>query len=274
MNALAAGWTPDPFATQFDRRDDDSLILRPAGELAPTPSRLIDHLEHWAVAAPDRVLIARRIAGGDWREVSYAQMLRRVQRVAGGLLTRGLSAERPIVILSGNSIEHFTLALAAIWAGIPYCPVSPAYSQVAGELAKLRYVLDLLTPGLVAAFDTRRFERAIARVGGDVDIVGDAPLEGRAVLSLESLEREITQQVMAARLATDANSPVRFLLTSGSTGNPKAVITTNRMCCSNAAMLGQSMPFLASEPPVLGAMTLARFCCGEVSARMSTGPPG
>jgi feruloyl-CoA synthase len=174
-----------------------------------------------------------------------------VQRVAAGLLTRGLSADRPVVILSGNSIEHLELALACAWAGIPYCPVSPAYSQVAGDLAKLRYVLELLTPGLVAAFDTHRFARAIERVDSETEIVGDAPLQGRAVVSLDSLQREVTPPVLAARSACSADSTVRFLLTSGSTGNPKAVVVTNRMCCSNAAMLSQSMPFVTAEPPVL-----------------------
>jgi feruloyl-CoA synthase len=245
-----ANWTPDPFATQFDRRDDGSMILRPLGQLSPTPPRLIDHLEHWARAAPERVLVARRDTGGAWREVTYAQMLARVQRLAGGLLARGLSAHRPLAILSGNSIEHLTLALAAIWAGIPYCPVSPAYSQVAGELARLRYVLELLTPGLVAAFDTPRFARALERVPPDVEIIGDA-VPGRAILSLEALEAAVTPSVLAAPRATGADSTVRYLLTSGSTGHPKAVIVTNRMCCANAAMLRQSMPFLAEEPPVL-----------------------
>jgi feruloyl-CoA synthase len=250
MSGLQASWTPDPFATQFDRRDDGSLILRPLGTMASTPPRLIDHLSHWAEAAPNRVLVARRVGADGWREVSYGQMLHRIRRVAAGLRNRDLNADRPVAILSGNSIEHLTLALACIWAGIPYCPVSPAYSQVAGELAKLRFVLDLLTPGLVAAFDTPRFARALARVSGDVEIVGDAPLEGRAVTSLESLERDPGERA-AAPAATDSNSIVRLLLTSGSTGNPKAVITTNDMCCGNAAMLGQSMPFLKEEPPVL-----------------------
>src|SRR4051812_12771189 len=109
MTAGAANWTPDPFATQFERREDGSLILRPLGELAPYPETLGSSLKQWAREAPDRVLVARRDAAGTWREVSYAQMLSRVKRVAAGLLTRNLSAERPIVILSGNSIEHLTL---------------------------------------------------------------------------------------------------------------------------------------------------------------------
>jgi len=251
MTSGAAKWTPDPFATQFERRDDGTLILRPLGELARYPDRLASSLEYWARESPDRVLVARRDATGAWQSVSYAQMLDRIRRVAAGLLTRNLSAERPIAILSGNSIEHLTLALAAMWVGIPYCPVSPAYSQVAGDLAKFRYVLELLTPGLVAAFDTPRFTRALDVVPAGVEIVGDASLEGRAITTLESLEQPEGSEVEAAYLATHADSIVRFLLTSGSTGQPKAVITTNRMCCSNAAMLRQSMPFLGSEPPVL-----------------------
>jgi feruloyl-CoA synthase len=251
MNALVASWTPDPFATEFDRRDDGSVILRPLNELPSVPSTLIDSLAHWARVAPDRVLVARREAGGAWREVTYGRMLERVRRVAAGLSTRGLSAERPIVILSGNGIEHLTLALAAMWAGIPYCPVSPAYSQVAGELERLRHVMDLLTPGLVAAFDTPRFARALARLGRDIEVIGDAPVDGRDVRELATLERPLTGIGNGDRAKTDEDSIVRFLLTSGSTGKPKAVVTTNRMCCSNAAMLRQSMPFLADEPPVL-----------------------
>jgi len=248
---VATSWTPDPFATRFERRGDGTLILRPERELPPFPQRLADSLEHWARVAPTRVLVARRGVDGAWRTVTYEQMLSRIQRLAAGLLTRKLSAERPIAILSGNSIEHFTLGLAAMWAGIPYCPVSPAYSLVAGELERLRYVMDLLTPGLVAAFETPRFARALACIAADVEIVGDAPLADRPVSSLPALEHDDPARVVDAHALTDRNSIVRFLLTSGSTGHPKAVITTNLMCCSNAVMLLQSMPFLAIEPPVL-----------------------
>jgi feruloyl-CoA synthase len=248
MNARAASWTPDPFATQFERREDGSVILRPLRDLAAVPRTLIESLEHWANVAADRVLVARRDADGAWREVTYGQMRERVRRVADGLSTRALSAERPIVILSGNSIEHLTLALAAMWTGIPYCPVSPAYSQVSGDLERLRFVIDLLTPGLVAAFDTPRFARALDRIDRDVEVIGDAPVDGRAVRALETLEGSARG---VDRAGTQEDSIVRFLLTSGSTGKPKAVITTNRMCCSNAAMLRQSMPFLADEAPVL-----------------------
>ena len=215
MAAPSASWTPDPFATQFERRDDGSLILRPLGKLAPVPPTFIVHLEHWAQVAPDRVLVARRDARGAWREVTYAQMLLRAQRVGSALLGRSLSAERPIAILSGNSIEHLTLALAAVWAGIPYCPVSPAYSQVAGDLVKLRYVLDLLTPGLVAAFDTPQFARALARVGEGVEILGDAEVEGRAVTSLESLDAGDASPARAGRPPHERGSTQRETMRAG-----------------------------------------------------------
>jgi len=241
MAASASDWTPDAFATQFERRADGTLLLEPLGELGAFPERLVDSLEHWARVAPDRVLVARRDVNGQWIEVSYSQMLGRIQRVGRGLLAHDLSADRPLVILSGNSIEHLTLGLAAMWVGVPYCPVSPAYSLVAGDLDRFRYAMELITPGMAAAFDAPRFARALSRLDSDVDVVTE----------LDSLELPVTDRVAQAHAATNADSVARFLLTSGSTGHPKAVITTNRMCCANAAMLRQSMPFLASEPPVL-----------------------
>lgn len=233
-------WTADPFHTEVERRADGTLYLRPTQALSAFPERLMDSLEYWAKVAPLRVLVARRVAGGEWQTVTYQQMLTRVRRIAAGLLTRDLSAERPIAILSGNSIEHLTLAFAAMWAGIPYCPVSPSYSQVSADLQKLRYVLGLLTPGLVAAFDTPAFARALDLVPNSIKVT-----------SLDALEVEPTAALDAVHAHTNADSIAKFLLTSGSTGQPKAVITTNRMLCSNAHMLRQPMPFLVEEPPVL-----------------------
>ena len=243
-------WTADPFHTEVERREDGTLYLRPSQPLSAFPERLMDSLEHWAKVAPQRVLVARRTPAGEWRTVTYEQMLARVRRIAAGLLMRNLSVERPIAILSGNSIEHLTLAFAAMWAGIPYCPVSPSYSQLSGDLQKLRYVLELLTPGLIAAFDTPMYARALEDVSDTIEIVGDADLD-RPVTTLAALEAESRVVVDAAHARTDADTIAKFLLTSGSTGQPKAVITTNRMLCSNAHMLRQPMPFLVDDPPVL-----------------------
>lgn len=244
-------WTADPFHTEVERRADGTLYLRPVEALSAFPERLMDWLASGAKAAPQRVLVARRVAGGEWHTVTYEQMLTRVRRIAAGLLTRDLSAERPIAILSGNSIEHLTLAFAAMWAGIPYCPVSPSYSQVSTDLRKLRYVLDLLTPGLVAAFDTPAFARALQLVPDSIAVVGDGDAGGREATSLDALEAEPSAALDAAHARTNADTIAKFLLTSGSTGQPKAVITSNRMLCSNAHMLRQPMPFLGDEPPVI-----------------------
>jgi feruloyl-CoA synthase len=251
MSRAACDWTPDPFLTDVDRRADGTLLLRPRALLGKYPVRLTDTLECWAHAAPDRTLIARRGADGDWIEVSYRDVLARVQRIAAGLQARDVSAERPIVVLSGNSIEHFVLGLAAMWAGVPYCPVSPAYSQVSQDLGRLRYVLDLLTPGLIAAFDTRAFERALAAVPDGAEIVGDAQIAGRPVTTLAALEAAPSSALEEAHARVGSDTIARFLLTSGSTGQPKAVITTHRMICSNALTLRQALPFLVDEPPVL-----------------------
>jgi feruloyl-CoA synthase len=244
-------WTADPFLTDVERRDDGAVLLRPRRVLEAYPARLTDMLEQWARIAPDRILVAERAVDGEWIEVTYAQMLERVRYIAAGLLAHDLSAERPIAILSGNSIEHFTLGLAAMWAGIPYCPISPAYSQASGDLTKLRQILDLLTPGLIAAFDTDSFERALMLAPREAVIVGDAQLSGRAVSPFSAIASAPTIALAHAHKNVDADTIARFLLTSGSTAQPKAVITTHRMICSNAMALRQALPFVASEPPVL-----------------------
>jgi feruloyl-CoA synthase len=252
MQGKQLRWTPDPFHTEVERRDDGTIYLQPTASLPPYPERLTDALERWAQLTPQRVLVARRASGGEWQTVTYLQMLTRVRRIAAGLLTRELCAERPIAILSGNSIEHLTLAFAAMWAGIPYCPISPTYSQVSKDLEKMSYVLQLLTPGLLAAFDTTAFQRALTiPAANDLEIIGDADIAGRRVTSLTALEAEPTAVLDAAHQRTHADTIAKFLLTSGSTGHSKAVITTHRMLCSNAQMLRQPLPFVVDDPPVL-----------------------
>ena len=251
MGIAAHGWRPEPFLTDVERREDGTLLLRPRAALGQYPARLTDTLEYWASTAPDRVLIARRGADGVWIEVSYREALARVQRIAAGLHARRLSAERPILILSGNSIEHFILGLAAMWAGVPYCPVSPAYSLVSRDLGRLRYVMSLLTPGLVAAFDTPVFERALATAPEGAEIVGDGGVRGRSVIALAALEAAHSSALAEAHERVGPDSIARFLLTSGSTARPKAVITTHRMICSNALIVREALPFVVDDPPVL-----------------------
>ena len=208
--------------------------------------RLTDRLLHWAATAPDRTFMARRAKNadgttGDWRHVTYREALDKARRIGQALIDRKLDAERPVAILSENGIEHALLALGCLYAGIPFCPVSPAYSLVSQDYDKLRHVLSTLTPGLVFAADEARYGKAVRATVG----------EGTEVIYGEPPESEPTPAVDAAMRATGPDTITKFLFTSGSTKLPKAVVNTHRMWCANQQQMRQSMPVLAEEPPVL-----------------------
>ncbi len=144
-----------------DRRPDGTLYIRSRQPLEDYHDTIAEPLEHWARVAPDRVYLAQRDANGDWCKLTYAEVLGAVQRIGAALLRRGLSKDQPIVILSGNDIEHALLALASMYVGIPYAPISPAYSLMSSDFGKLRMIVELLTPGMVFAADGAAFGRAI-----------------------------------------------------------------------------------------------------------------
>ena len=238
----------------LEREPNGVIHMRTAQVLAPYHGTLAEPLEHWAKAAPDRVFLAQRDADGGWRKLSYAQVLQDVRRIGAALLRRGLSPERPIVIISGNGIEHALLALAAMYVGVPYAPISPAYSLLSSDFGKLRMIVELLTPGLVFANDGTPFSRALyATVPDHIElVVARNPLSDRkTTLFSELLAAEDDANVSAARAAVSADSIAKFLFTSGSTGQPKAVINTHRMLCSNQAMIAAGFVFVTDEPPVV-----------------------
>ena len=160
-------------AVHVERREDGTIYLRPKAPLIDYPVRLTDRLHHWAKAAPDRVFMAERNAARGWRQITYAELLASSRHIASALLARGLSAEKPVVILSGNSIDHALIAFGALYAGIPFCPVSPAYSLVSRDYGKLGYLMKLLTPGLVFADDAAKFADALA---ANVPLASRSPL--------------------------------------------------------------------------------------------------
>ncbi|HWW20993.1 MAG TPA: feruloyl-CoA synthase [Steroidobacteraceae bacterium] len=246
-------WRPGSFAVSVHTDTDGSILLTPTTALAGYPLRVTDELERWAALAPERIFVAQRDHQAAWRRVSYAQALQQVRRLANALIALNLSPDRPLAILSGNSIEHLLLSLAALYIGVPYCPISPAYSQAAPDFTKLRYVMQLLTPGLVAAFNSARFERAIlSAVAPGVPLLGDCDAIGeRKLHPWQRFASDEAPLAQAAHQRVGADTIAKFLLTSGSTGHPKAVITTHRMLCSNQIMLRSALPFLADEPPVL-----------------------
>ena len=222
-------------------------------------TRMTDRLVHWAKTRPEATMLAKRVKNadgtlGDWRHISYAQAWQSARSIAQALIDRGLSAERPVVIMSENDLEHALLSLGCLVAGVPFCPASPAYSTVSQDFEKLRHILTTLTPGLVFAADAKRYGKAIeAAVGQDIEVVlHSGEMAGRTTTTFESLlATPATPAVDAAMQATGPDTIAKFLFTSGSTKLPKAVVNTQRLWCANQQQMAQSMPVLAETPPVL-----------------------
>ena len=258
----AAKYRPLKFGvTRATLRDGDTGVhyLSAQQDLPAFPARITDRLVHWAQTRPEQTLFARRTKNadgstGDWRHITFSQALDAARRIGQGLLNRGLSTDHPVLILSENDLEHALLALGCIYAGIAYCPTSPAYSLVSQDFDKLHHVVKTLTPGLVFASDAHRYSRAmLATLGESVELMTtEGTVPGRATTSFASLlATEPTPAVDAAMAATGPDTITKFLFTSGSTKMPKAVINTQRMWCANQQQMAESMPVLAEGPLVL-----------------------
>ena len=275
-----------------DERADGTVILRAAQPLGDYPVVLTDRLARWAREVPDRTLLAWRRSHGTTRitdrtsskhgpdaqqvartspiaseiversfeRLTYGEALEKMRSLGQALLDRQLSADRPLVILSGNSVEHLLLALAAQHVGVPYAPISPAYSLVSTDFTALKQILGLLSPGLVFVSDSARFARALdATLAPDVEVVDAAAVTesshaagGRRTRSFDSLLSTVpTSAVDRRHAAISRDGIAKILFTSGSTGTPKGVVNTHRMICSNQQMILQTLPFLGDAPPVL-----------------------
>jgi feruloyl-CoA synthase len=240
-----------PADTLIERRADGCILARSPHRLGAYPAKITERLDHWAEVAPDRVFLADRPAGAAWRTLSYGVALTHVRSVAQSLLNRRLSNDRPVVILSGNSIEHGILALGAMYAGIMYVPVAPAYSLIARDFATLRALWESLHPGLVFAAEGEPFLRALKAV--DIpEVVTCRAIDGFATTAFdELLAVPTTAAVDDAQRRVGPSTIAKLLYTSGSTGRPKGVINTQRMLCANQEMLRTVLPLLDDEPPVL-----------------------
>ena len=239
---------------RFAYRPDGSIVVDSPDRLGSYPRALTERLEHWALVAPDRVFLAERDADRNWRTITYSEAFATVRAIGQALLDRGLSAERPVMILSGNDINHALLGLAAVHVGIPYAPISVPYSTMATDFARLRHIFAKLTPGLVFAAAPGPFARAIeAVVPRSVEIVltgGELP--DRAHTGFDDLAAaRATPAVDQAHAKITPDTIAKFLFTSGSTGLPKGVINTQLMWCSNQQMILESLRFMEDTPPVI-----------------------
>jgi feruloyl-CoA synthase len=222
-------------------------------------SRISDRLIHWAKAAPDRIWMAQRVKQadgrrGDWRTITFAQALAQARSVGQTLLDAGLNQQRPLAILSENDLEHAVLALACLYVGVPYCPVSPAYSTVSQDYDKLRHVVNTITPGMVYAADGVRYAKALAAIADPqvkVIIGRGAELIAGAQPYEALVNTAATAAVDVAQQSVGPEAIAKFLFTSGSTKLPKGVINTHGMWCANQQQMRQSMPLLAQEEIVL-----------------------
>ena len=254
----------------ISRSADGSVVMRAAQPLGHYPATLTDSLEEWGRKAPERTLLAWRprpvdraettAPGEPFARLTFADAVTRMRCLGQALLDRSLSAERPLAILSGNSVEHLMLALAAQHVGVLHAPISPAYSLVSRDYGSLKYVLSLLSAGVVFVSDPALFAPALdAALAPDVEIVHpeEMPVPARVASrwrtsTFESwLQVASTSDVDRRHAAIQPDEPAKILFTSGSTGTPKGVINTHRMICSNQQMILQALPCLGEEPPVL-----------------------
>jgi len=241
-------WDPQ---LKWETRPDGTWIIWREDPIAAYPDRMTDMIDHWAKQTPDTVWMAER-DGDDWRTITYGALAKTVREVGQWLLDQGLNTERPLMILSENSLEHAEIAMAAQYVGIPSAAISPAYSLVASDYAKLSGISEQITPGAVFAQKAAPFEDAILKALPDDIIVitteGDIP--GRLTTQFADA-RSDPKDVDAAHAATGPDTVVKFLFTSGTTGTPKAVTQTNRMLSSNQEIVADCYAFLRDEPPVV-----------------------
>lgn len=238
----------------LEHRADGTMLMRSNLETGKPASSVGQWLEYWARTAPTRTFLAeRKSIDQDWLSTSYEQAYLRARAIAGWLLTQGLSADRPLVILSDNSIDHALLALGAMLIGIPVATVSPAYSLMSADHQKLRAMIELLSPGIIYVADTTVFNTALNAISTvhDAQVIASQG-SGHNALAFAALSVDgSSAAVELARATVRPETIARFLFTSGSTGSPKAVINTHRMLTASQAAKAAVWPFLAATPPII-----------------------
>jgi feruloyl-CoA synthase len=231
-----------------------AFVLRSPVPLAPYTRCVGEWLERWSAQTPDAPAFAEPAPGGGWRRLDWGELRRQVGAVAQGLLDMRLPPDQPIAILSDNALDHLVLVLAGMHVGRAVCTVSSSYCRLAqDDYSRIHGILQTLQPALVYAADAALYGPALRGCGVDTVAVFSTGAERHpGALAYSSLVASTeTPAVMRAYAAVTPDTHAKYLLTSGSTGQPKVVINTQRMLCANQQMLGQTLRFLDHEKPVL-----------------------
>ena len=239
-----------PHDVSSEQRSDGTLLLRSNAEMGDVVDTSADWLHRWSDDAPERIFLAER-SGAGWREETYQSTLQKVRAIAASLLARGMGPDTPILIMSGNGVDHGLLTLAAHYVGVPTAPIAEQYALIPAARERLEHAISLVKPHMVYVVDADKFAHAItidALSGVEIvasDVGSQSGVTGMGTL----LQGDSGVDIDAARGQVTPDSVVKILMTSGSTSAPKGVMTTQRMMCVNQTQIADSLPFLTERPP-------------------------
>ncbi len=239
-----------PHDVSSEQRSDGTLLLRSNAEMGDVVDTSADWLHRWSDDAPERIFLAERNGAG-WREETYQSTLQKVRAIAASLLARGMGPDTPILIMSGNGVDHGVLTLAAHYVGVPTAPIAEQYALIPAARERLEHAISLVKPSMAYVVDADKFAHAITidALAG-VEIVASDVGSQSGVTGMDTLlQGDSGVDIDAARGQVTPDSVVKILMTSGSTSAPKGVMTTQRMMCVNQTQIADSLPFLTERPP-------------------------
>lgn len=221
----------------------EAVYLSNGQPLKDYPAHMLVPFKHWASVAPDRVWLAQRdpvdSTKDGWQTLTYGEAWQRIQAIAAGFLEHGGGPQAPVMILSRNAIDHALVMYGAMLAGSPVVPVTPAYALLSQDFARLNYVDGLIGPKFIYVEDGQEYQRGLEgmNVGDRLVIYSRRAPTGYKSVSLDAFGAAVGDAVDTAYARLQPDTVAKYMLTSGSTGEPKAVINTHEMIAANAKMI-------------------------------------